>query len=77
MKPYLHNLAANLAERQADADTFARSVSDVLGDMADRGLSQRAMVSELNAGDVRTHRGCYWRLSTLQRTLAQLETMAD
>ena len=77
MKPYHHNLAANLAERQASANAFAESLSGVIANMAERGLSQRAMVSELNARGIRTLRGYDWMLSSLQRTMARIETMAD
>ena len=66
------NLVANVAERQQAAEAFAAKLAGVLEGMKSRGLSQRAMVVELNGLGVRTHHGGTWTLSILQRVLARL-----
>ncbi|MCO4881559.1 recombinase family protein [Paraburkholderia caribensis] len=65
------NLRRNIEARQQAADTFAGSLSGVLGGFKAAGLSQRAMVAELNKLGIRTARGGEWSLAQLQRVLAR------
>lgn len=66
------NLKRNIEERQAAADEFARRLKGVLVGFATRGLSQRAMVSELNQLNLPAARGGAWTLMQLQRVLRRL-----
>jgi DNA invertase Pin-like site-specific DNA recombinase len=66
------NLKRNIEARQEAADAFAESLSGVLGGFRAAGLSQRAMVAELNKLRVKTARGGEWSLAQLQRVLARL-----
>ncbi|UKD12816.1 recombinase family protein [Burkholderia aenigmatica] len=66
------NLKRNIEARQEAADAFAGSLSCVLGGFRAAGLSQRAMVTELNKLGVKTARGGEWSLAQLQRVLARL-----
>jgi DNA invertase Pin-like site-specific DNA recombinase len=63
------NLKGNVEERQQAAEAFAQRVKPVIAGMIGRGLSQRAMVAELNAIKVPAPKGGDWRLSQLQRVL--------
>ncbi|SAK93924.1 resolvase [Caballeronia pedi] len=66
------NLAPVKAEQKAKADEFANKLTGVITGMKARGLTQRAMVEELNAIGVRTSRGGEWSLIQLQRVMARL-----
>lgn len=66
------NLRPNIEQRQAAADAFAARLSSTVAGFRACGLSQRAMVAELNAIGVPAPQGGAWRLSQLQRILARL-----
>lgn len=63
------NLRQNVEERQTKADAFAARLSALVDGMKARGLSQRAMLAELNLAGVKTAQGGAWRLNQLQRVL--------
>lgn len=65
------NLRSNVEERQRAADAFAAKLRPLFEGMAARGLSQRAMVEELNAVGVPTPKGRVWRISQVQRVIAR------
>ncbi len=67
------NLKLNIEERQAAADAFAGKLRGVIEGMKARGLSQRAMVGELNDLGIKTARSGSWSLVQLQRVMARLE----
>lgn len=67
------NLRPNLERRQQEADAFAIKLRGVIDGMRARGMSQRAMVNELNSLGVKTPTGCDWNLSQLQRTIRRIE----
>ncbi len=66
------NLRPNVEQRQREADAFAAKLSPLFQGMKARGLSQRAMVEELNSVGVPAPKGGEWRLSQLQRVLVRL-----
>jgi DNA invertase Pin-like site-specific DNA recombinase len=66
------NLKPNIEERQQAATAFAESLSKVITGLQRAGLSQRAMVDELNKLGIKTARGGQWSLMQLQRVLARL-----
>lgn len=66
------NLKPNIEQRQAEADAFAKKLHGILTGFKDRGLSQRAQVSELNALGIKTSKGGQWSLVQLQRVMARL-----
>lgn len=59
-------------QRHAVAGEYANKMRGVLLGLKARGLSQRAMVAELNALDLPSPRGVRWHLPTLQRVLARI-----
>ncbi|WP_250517984.1 recombinase family protein, partial [Caballeronia sp. ATUFL_M1_KS5A] len=61
------NLARNLTDRKAAAEQFAARVSTVIRAMVANGLSQRAIVGELNELSISTARGGTWTQLQLQR----------
>lgn len=63
------NLEANRAKRAASANAFAARLEGALLGMKLRGLTQRAMVSELNHIGISAPRGGTWVLIQLQRLL--------
>ena len=67
------NLQPNIEERKAAADAFAFKLSGVVEGFRVRGLSQRAMVAELNTIGVMAPNGGTWRLSQVQRLLIRLQ----
>ena len=69
------NLRTNIEERQAAADAFASKLRGVIEGMKARGLSQRAMVAELNAVGIKTAKGGEWSLIQLQRVMKRLATV--
>lgn len=56
-------------ERQEAARAFAEGLSGLIEGMRLRGLSQRAMVGELNALKIPAASGGEWRLIQLQRVI--------
>ncbi|MFM0335636.1 recombinase family protein [Paraburkholderia fungorum] len=65
------NLKPNIEARQRGADDFAASLSNVFAGFRSAGLSQRAMVDELNILGIKTARGGAWSLIQLQRVMAR------
>jgi len=61
------NLKPNIEQRQQAASNFAGKLKGVIEGMRARGLSQRAMVAELNGLGIKTARGGSWSLIQLQR----------
>jgi DNA invertase Pin-like site-specific DNA recombinase len=66
------NLVANIEERQEAADVFANKLRGMVDGMKARGLTQRAMVDELNGLGIRTAKGGEWGLIQLQRVIKRL-----
>lgn len=66
------NLRPHLRERQRQADTFAHRLRGQLDGFRLRGLTQRAMVDELNSIGIAAPRGGRWSLVQLQRTIDRL-----
>jgi DNA invertase Pin-like site-specific DNA recombinase len=66
------NLRPNIEERQRAANAFAERLRPMLDDMTARGLSQRAMVAELNGIGVPAVNGGVWRRSQVQRVIQRL-----
>lgn len=66
------NLKPNIEQRQQAASEFASKLKGVIEGMKARGLTQRAMIAELNQLGIKTARGCDWSLIQLQRVLVKL-----
>ncbi len=66
------NLRPNVEARQKVADDFAAKLRPIFDGMKGRGLSQRAMIEELNAIGVPTAKGGTWRLAQVQRIITRL-----
>lgn len=66
------NLAEINVDRAREADAFAEKLAIVLGAFQAQGMTQRAMVAELNGLGLKTRQGREWSLMQLQRTLARL-----
>lgn len=66
------NLKPNVTERQAAADQFAEGLRATLTAYKAQGMSQRAMVAELNRLGVKAANGGEWGLVQLQRVLRRL-----
>lgn len=66
------NLRPNVEARQKVADDFAAKLRPIFDGMKGRGLSQRAMIEELNAIGLPTAKGGTWRLAQVQRIIARL-----
>lgn len=66
------NLRPNIEARQRTADAFAERLCPTFESMKVRGLSQRAMVAELNSIGVPAPNGGQWRLTQVQRVLGRL-----
>ena len=62
--------------RATQAAEFAAKLQPVLSGLISDGLNQRAMISALNAGGVKTARGGEWSLMQLQRVLSRLPVTA-
>lgn len=58
--------------RAADANSFARKVQPTISAFLAKGLTQRAIVAELNTVGIKTSRGGQWSLLQLQRVLSRL-----
>lgn len=63
------NLRPNVEARQQMADEFAAKLKPLFDGMKARGLSQRAMVAELNSVGVPAPKGGEWALSQVQRVI--------
>lgn len=61
------NLKRHMQERQQAAEAFRTRLTPVLAGLRAQGLSQRAMVAQLNALGVHAPRGGRWSLAQLQR----------
>ncbi len=66
------NLRQNIEQRKRAASDFATRLSGVLSAFRADGLSQRAMVAQLNTLEIRTAKGGEWSLIQLQRVIALL-----
>jgi hypothetical protein len=66
------NLRHNVEERQAAANAFATRLRPTFDGMKVRGLSQRAMVQELNSIGVPAPKGGAWQLAQVQRVICRL-----
>jgi DNA invertase Pin-like site-specific DNA recombinase len=71
------NLRPNIEERQAKADQFAEKLRGLFEGMKARGLTQRAMVEELNGVGVSAPKGGQWRLSQVQRVVRRLSASLE
>jgi DNA invertase Pin-like site-specific DNA recombinase len=69
----LANLRPHNEERSAKAKEFAEGLARTLKAYRKTGMTQRAMVDELNAQGIKTARGGQWSLMQLQRVLSRLE----
>jgi DNA invertase Pin-like site-specific DNA recombinase len=63
------NLERNIEERKNVAEAFAAKLAGVIQGFKANGLSQRAMVAELNQLGIRTAKGGEWSLIQLQRVM--------
>ena len=69
-----NNLKTNIEARQIAAHAFADALRPVFADMSNRGLTQRAMMSELNENEVPTAtNGKEWGLIQVQRVIKRLK----
>jgi DNA invertase Pin-like site-specific DNA recombinase len=65
------NLRRNIEQRQQEAKNFADKLRGLISGMRARGLTQRAMVAELNALGIKAAKGGEWTLLQLQRMIAR------
>ncbi|MDD2722999.1 MAG: recombinase family protein [Methylovulum sp.] len=65
------NLKPNIEARQKSADEFANKLKGMIEGMKAQGLSQRAMLGELNGLGIKTAKGGEWSLVQLQRVMAR------
>jgi DNA invertase Pin-like site-specific DNA recombinase len=63
------NLKRNIEKRKNAAEAFATKLAGVIQGFKASGLSQRAMIAELNQLGIRTAKGGEWSLIQLQRVL--------
>jgi DNA invertase Pin-like site-specific DNA recombinase len=66
------NLRRNIEERQSASTYFANHLRGQIEGLKLRGLSQRAMVNELNLVGISTAKGGMWSLLQLQRVIKKL-----
>lgn len=66
------NLKPNIDERKNVANAFAVKLAGVIQGFKANGLSQRAMVAQLNQLDIRTVKGGEWSLIQLQRVMRRV-----
>jgi len=71
------NLRPCLDERKADADAAALKLAGLVAGFQGQGLSQRAIVAELNLIGVPASRGGKWSLPQFQRLLKRIKTLQD
>lgn len=67
------NLRPNIEERQAAANAFAQRLSPVIQSLRSKGLSQRAIVAELNAMGLTAPKGGAWSLYQVQLLLQRID----
>lgn len=67
-----NNLKPCLEERKAKSQAFAQSLAGLFAGFQLRGLTQRAMVDELNNLEIKTAKGGKWSLMQVQRVLKSL-----
>lgn len=67
-----NNLKRNIEDRKNAADLFATSLSGLIQSFKVSGLSQRAIVEQLNQIGIRTAKGGEWSLVQLQRVMRRL-----
>lgn len=72
----LRNLERKLEERKNGADDFAIKLAGVIQGFKASGLSQRAMVAQLNQLGIRTAKGKEWSLVQLQRVIQRLNSLS-
>ncbi len=65
------NLKPNIEQRQQAANEFAEKLRGTIERMNITGMTQRAMVAELNQLGIRTAKGGNWSLIQLQRVIAR------
>lgn len=70
------NLRPNIEARQQAAGVFAASLANVINGMKAAGMTQRAMVAELNSLGIKAARGGQWTSMQLTRLLARLNAVA-
>ena len=70
------NLKPNIEERQQAAKEFAMKLKGTIEGMQSRGLSQRAMVEELNNLGIKATKGGKWNLFQLQIVIKNLKQAA-
>ena len=66
------NLKQNIEERKNTADAFVAKLAGVIHGFKSSGLSQRAMVTQLNQLGIRTAKGRESSLIQLQRVIARI-----
>lgn len=66
------NLKSNLAERKHASISFADNLRGQIEGFKLRGLTQRAMVAELNQVGITTSKGGSWSLTQIQRILIKI-----
>jgi DNA invertase Pin-like site-specific DNA recombinase len=64
------NLKRNIVERKSAANAFAVRLAGVINGFNSLGLTQRAMVGQLNQLGITASKGGKWSLSQLQRVIA-------
>ena len=69
------NLKNNILERQTLSALFAVKLSSVISGFRTVGMSQRAIVQQLNLLDIKTIKGGNWSLVQLQRVILKLDTI--
>ncbi|MEO6825092.1 MAG: recombinase family protein [Nitrosospira sp.] len=67
-----NNLKQNIEERKFAADRFAATLSGLIQSFKVSGLSQRAIVAQLNQIGIRTAKGGDWSLIQLQRMIERI-----
>lgn len=68
------NLKQNIEERKDAANSFAKKMTGLIQGFKANGLSQRAMVVQLNQLGIRTAKGREWSLIQLQWTIQRNNT---
>ena len=68
----LSTLERNIEERKNAADTFSAKLAGVIQGFKANGLSQRAIVTQLNDIGIPTAKGGEWSLIQLQRVLQRI-----
>jgi DNA invertase Pin-like site-specific DNA recombinase len=71
------NLRPNIEERKRNADAFVEKLRPLFNGMKARGLSQRAIVAELNSVGVPAPKGGVWMLSQVQRVIQRVPRISS